>query len=95
MATNMMNNNNNVIATTTCSRQLTPQEITQLRTLFEVQLFGTAITNITSSSADETAAPASQEDIEDAIDLIDYALDMIERKKNVGSIVQEVRTYLV
>ena len=77
-----------MIATTTCSRQLTPQEITQLRTLFEVQLFGTAITNIT-SSADETS---SQEDIEDAIDLIDYALDMIERKKNVGSIVQEVRT---
>ena len=85
-----MNNNNNVIATTTCSRQLTPQEITQLRTLFEVQLFGTAITNIT-SPADESAAAASQEDIEDAIDLIDYALDMIERKKNVGSIVQEVR----
>lgn len=87
-------NNNSMIATTTCSRQLTPQEITQLRTLFEVQLFGTAIANIT-SSADETtaaAAAASQEDIEDAIDLIDYALDMIERKKNVGSIVQEVRT---
>ena len=78
-----------VIATATCSRELTPQEITQLRTLFEVQLFGTAITN------DETAAAAttrSQEDIEDAIDLIDYALNMIERKKNVGSIVQEVST---
>ena len=89
--TNMMNNNNSMIATTTCSRQLTPQEITQLRTLFEVQLFGTAIAHIT-SSADESAAAASQEDIEDAIDLIDYALDMIERKKNVGSIVQEVRT---
>ena len=82
-----------MVATTTCSRQLTPQEITQLRTLFEVQLFGTAITNITSSADEASAATAaSQEDIEDAIDLIDYALDMIERKKNIGSIVQEVRT---
>lgn len=34
---------------------------------------------------------ADEEAKEDAADLIDYALDMVKRGKNVGSVVEEVR----
>ena len=32
----------------------------------------------------------TEEDEEDAVDLINYALDMVNRGKNVGSVVEEV-----
>lgn len=35
----------------------------------------------------------TEEEKEDAVDLINYALDMVGRGKNVGSVVEEVSSY--
>jgi len=60
----------------TSSRTLTTNEKAHLRSIFEEQL------TITSSS--------NADDIDDAIDLIDYGIDMVDRGKNVESVMQEV-----
>ena len=58
-------------------RPLSERDLAALRALVAGQL------NVAGS-------PASQEDEEDARDLIDYAVDMVKRGKNVGSAVEEV-----
>ena len=60
----------------TSSRALTTNEKAHLRSIFEEQL------TITSNS--------NSDDIDDAIDLIDYGIDMVDRGKNVESVMQEV-----
>ena len=60
----------------TSSRTLTTNEQAYLRSIFEEQL------TITSNS--------NADDIDDAIDLIDYGIDMIDRGKSVESVMQEV-----
>jgi len=60
----------------TSSRTLTANEKAHLRSIFEEQL------TITSNS--------NADDIDDAIDLIDYGIDMVDRGKNVESVMQEV-----
>jgi len=60
----------------TSSRTLTTNEKAHLRSIFEEQL------TITSSS--------NADDIDDAIDLIDYGIDMVDRGKSVESVMQEV-----
>lgn len=57
-------------------RPLSSGDISYLRAVFELQLD-------LPDEADENAR-------EDAETLIDYALDMIQRGKNVGSVVEEV-----
>lgn len=58
-------------------RPLSSGDISYLRAVFELQL------DLPDDEADENAR-------EDAETLIDYALDMIQRGKNVGSVVEEV-----
>ena len=60
----------------TSSRTLTTNEKAHLRSIFEEQL------TITSNS--------NADDIDDAIDLIDYGIDMVDRGKSVESVMQEV-----
>ena len=60
----------------TSSRTLSSSEKAHLRSIFEEQL------TITSNS--------NSDDIDDAIDLIDYGIDMVDRGKNVESVMQEV-----
>jgi len=60
----------------TSSRTLSSNEKAHLRSIFEEQL------TITSNS--------NSDDIDDAIDLIDYGIDMVDRGKNVESVMQEV-----
>ena len=60
----------------TTSRALTTNEKAHLRSIFQEQL------TITSNS--------NSDDIDDAIDLIDYGIDMVYRGKYVESVMQEV-----
>lgn len=60
------------------SRALTSMEQTKLRTLLYTQL------NITTNNDDD------EDDINDAENILDYALDMINDGDNVGHVMEEV-----
>lgn len=66
----------------TAPRKLTPSETTKLRSLLKSKL--------NTSSGDD-----KQQAEEDAGDLLDYAFAMIANGKNVGYVVDEVRTFVL
>ena len=65
----------------TAPRELTTTDTYQLRYMFKEQL------QITNNSSDD--------DKQDADDIIDYALDMVEDGKTVGTIVEEVSSCMI
>ena len=71
-----MTNNNNNMTKLSISRTLTTSEQSKLRTQLYTQL------NITSNN--------DEDDINDAENILDYALDMINDGEDVGHVMEEV-----
>ena len=71
-----MTNNNNNMTNLSISRTLTSSEQSKLRTQLYTQL------NITSNN--------DEDDINDAENILDYALDMINDGEDVGHVMEEV-----
>ena len=74
-----MTNNNNM-TNLSISRTLTSSEQTKLRTQLYTQL------NITTSNNNDL----DEDDINDAENIVDYALDMINDGEDVGHVMEEV-----
>ena len=75
-----MTNNNNNMTNLSISRTLTSSEQSKLRTQLYTQL------NITSNN--------DEDDINDAENILDYALDMINDGEDVGHVMEEVSSVL-